>query len=133
MAITQRKRSLADESISVSKGDVKDSPEKLGELKEKEGDVKSQKEKKAGFIKTTIAELKKVEWPTWKYTVTWVGIVIVFTIVMSIALGFFDHIFKTNMEYINCTSSYKIEPEVADKDYKECTQNLFNNLILRGE
>ncbi|GEM_PF-1253746 len=65
---------------------------------------KAQKPKKMSFLSSTICELKRVEWPTFKQTMSWAAVTIVFTIMISLTLGFFDHVFAAGINFIDCTS-----------------------------
>lgn len=133
MAVVKKSKSLADEQIVEVAGN--ESPEKKNKVEESSAKTQEESKKthKKGFLKTTIQELKKVDWPSFKYTVTWGGVVIIFTIIMSLALGTFDHVFKSGMNYVDCTANYKTEKDAADKDYKECAQDTIDSLVFKNK
>lgn len=53
-----------------------------------------------GFLKESIAELKKVVWPSREDVVSSVKIVLISTIVIAVILGLLDLLFVSGMNYI---------------------------------
>lgn len=70
--------------------------------------------KKDGFLASTIAELKKVEWPSLAYVLRWTAVIILFTAAISLFLGFVDNIFTAGVRFIDCTS--EITQNTDDSD-----------------
>jgi len=95
------------------------------DLKKEANKPKKQPQKKTGFITTTIEELKKVIWPNFSYVVNWTIVIIIFTLVFSLSLSFFDHVFGRSVTFVNCTS-----PQGQGQDLGECVQNFGRNLIF---
>jgi len=84
-------------------------------------------EKKPGFFTSTINELKKVEWPGLRYVVNWSLAILLFTAVLSLFLGFADHIFSAGISFANCTS-----PANSDsRTVQECSDELVTKLTFR--
>ncbi len=114
-------------------------------LVDKENDVLTSKEsdsdsgvktlvKKRGFLLSTIDELRKVEWPTFKYTANWSAVIIVFTFIFSLSIGFIDNIFQSGIKYVSCTADNQVtEKSSEDKSVKfgECNTDLVKNLSFR--
>ena len=88
-------------------------------------------EKKPGFFKSTITELKKVEWPGAGYVARWTGAVLLFTVVVSLFLGFVDNIFTGGLKFIDCTTELTQE-DPGDDVLRGCTQDLFEDLTFRS-
>jgi preprotein translocase SecE subunit len=61
--------------------------------------------KKRSFLASVIDELKKVEWPGFRYVINWSLLVICFTAVFSLILGGADHVFETGINFVSCSSS----------------------------
>ena len=95
------------------------------DLKKDASKSKKQSQKKKGFLITTIEELKKVTWPNFSYVVNWTMVIVVFTLVFSLSLSFFDHVFGRSVTFVNCTS-----PQGQGQDLGECVQNFGRNLIF---
>jgi preprotein translocase SecE subunit len=102
MAITRQKTdSLVEANLNVAAKDI--DPNNLDSNKKVE--ITGQNSvKKPNFLQTTIEELKLVKWPTWQYVYKWSSIILLFTFVMSIGLGFFDKFFTTGVKFVDCTS-----------------------------
>lgn len=83
--------------------------------------------KKKGFIRSTIAELRLVQWPTLKYTVTWATIVVLFTLTLIVFVGGVDKLFTGVFEYTTCTAKYY--KGGGGSDYGQCGRELGKNLI----
>jgi preprotein translocase SecE subunit len=128
MAITRNKKdSLVDTQMSENVVvDIK--PGTTG-LKEEQPDTpKAEKnQKKPGFIRTTIEELKKVQWPSFSYVIRWSGIIIMFTVVISLSLGFFDHLFTGSIKFVDCSS-----PIGQNQPLQKCGENLVTYLTFRS-
>jgi preprotein translocase SecE subunit len=128
MAITRNKSdSLVDAQLTENVVvDIK--PGTTGMKDDQPDPIKNgKKPKKPGFIKTTIDELKKVEWPKFDYVVRWSGIIIMFTIVIAIALGFFDHLFTGSIKFVDCTS-----PAGQNQPLQKCSEDLATYLTFRS-
>lgn len=52
------------------------------------------------FFKGVLAELKKVNWPTRQETMSYVGVVLMMCLLLSILLGVFDGIFHKMISYL---------------------------------
>ncbi len=126
MAITRNKKdSLVDVALTADKvlGDDKKSiGNKLGTQINKP----YKEAKKPGFIKTTIEELRKVNWPGLSYVLRWSSIIILFTVLVSLSLGLFDHIFTGGMKFVDCTS-----PSGRKQTVQSCGQELSEYLTFR--
>ncbi len=59
---------------------------------------------KNSFFTATWKELRQVSWPNWQTTFNWGVITILFTLILSLSLGFFDHLFSAGIYFIDCTS-----------------------------
>ncbi len=59
---------------------------------------------KGNFLVATWKELKQVDWPNWQTTFNWGVITVLFTLILSLSLGFFDHLFSAGIYFIDCTS-----------------------------
>ena len=57
-------------------------------------------EKFINYIKTSIAELKKVSWPTKKETYNYTLIVIGLSLAVAIFLGSLDFVFNLGLEFL---------------------------------
>ena len=119
MAITRRNDTSLVETKLVS--DIKVEP-----LEEKI-QAKPPKTKKPTFISTTIDELKLVEWPNLKYITRWAGVIILFTIVLSLFMGGIDHIFTTGIKFVDCSS-----PQSGKRNLAECSTELIKNISGRS-
>ena len=75
--------------------------------------------------------LSKVKWPTWKQTMGWSLTVFLFTIILSLFLGFFDNIFNGLIGFAECTATLT-KQEIPDKNFAECSADLGNTLIFRN-
>ena len=56
------------------------------------------------FVIATWKELKQVTWPNWPTVFSWTVITILFTLILSLSLGFFDHFFSAGIYFVDCTS-----------------------------
>jgi preprotein translocase SecE subunit len=93
-------------------------------------------EKKRGFIASTIDEMKKVEWPSFKYTSNWAVIIVIFTTFFSLTIGLIDHVFDSGLKYVQCTANITTNAS-SDKDennnrFKDCGTDLVKNISFRG-
>ena len=129
MAITRTKESLAD--IQIGENATQGSGKTPLNPLPKDKIVSSKPIKKRGFLATTIDELRKVNWPTFRYTITWSVIVLIFTVFMSIFMGYFDHLFKNSITYVQCTATYNIEGDKAEKDLHSCNNEYVDTLTFK--
>jgi preprotein translocase SecE subunit len=93
---------------------------------EKEENIKEEPKRKVGFLKSVWVELKQAQWPSFKYVLTWGITVVIFTLVFSIFLGFFDNIFNSGIKFVECTS-----PQGANDSIVDCTPELVENLTFQ--
>jgi preprotein translocase SecE subunit len=124
MAITRQKTdSLVEANIAGKSKNIEPKPldSKPNSLPKVE-----KKERKPGFLKTTLEELKLVQWPTWKYVYKWSSIILLFTFVMSISLGLFDRIFTDGVKFVDCTS-----PAGQKRNVGDCGKDFWTNLTAR--
>jgi preprotein translocase SecE subunit len=136
MAITRKKEdSLVETGLKGKKlDDVKSTgkEEKNGdspEPKPKDSLKGSLKKKKvAGFLSTTIEELKKVQWPTFNYTIKTTVIIIIFTLVFSSALGLFEHGMTSGVKFVACTT-----PEGSNQPIEECLDQFKDQLLFQTD
>lgn len=124
MAITRTKKdSLVETKLSEKiVTDIKTTDKET----EKNVEPKATKTKKPGFIATTIDELRKVRWPSWQYVLRWSGVIILFTFVFSVSLGFFDHAFTGGIKFVDCTS-----PQSRNQSIQSCGIELGEFLTFR--
>ena len=128
MAITRNKKdSLVDAQISENVAvDIK--PGTTGLKDDQPTTVETDKKvKKPGFLQTTIDELKKVDWPRPGYVLRWSGIILMFTAVVALSLGFFDHLFTGSIKFIDCSS-----PAGQNQPLQKCGENLATYLTFRS-
>lgn len=85
--------------------------------------------RKKGFIRTTVEELRKVDWPGFSKTANWSIIVIIFTVLISVTLGFFDHIFSAGIDFVDCTSP---QGRGENTTLEQCGRELGDNLTFRN-
>lgn len=105
---------------------------KIEIVKPLEGSKKDDKQppkKKKGFLKSTKDELKKVDWPGFKYVVSWGAVVVLFATGLALFLGLFDHVFSSGMKYVDCTATM----EETDISAKKCSQNLIDDLTFQDD
>lgn len=93
-------------------------------------------EKKQGFFASTIEEMKKVEWPSFRYTLNWSVIIIIFTAFFALSIGFIDHVFDSSLKYVQCTANITTVAS-NDKDennnrFRDCNTDLVKNISFRG-
>jgi preprotein translocase SecE subunit len=80
--------------------------------------------KKRSFIASVIDELKKVQWPSFRYVVNWSVLVICFTAIFSLILGGADHVFETGIGFVKCSS-----PEGDKRELGVCSLQLARKLV----
>ncbi len=85
--------------------------------------------KKKGFFRTTFEELLKVDWPSAEKTINWSIMVFLFTVIISITLGFFDHIFSAGIGFVECTSP---QARGNSTTFDQCGLELADNLTFRN-
>lgn len=73
---------------------------------------------KKGFFRSTWEELKLVQWPTWQYTLKWAGIVVLFTLILTVFIGGVDKLFQSGFNYASCTARYY--QGTGGSDYEQC-------------
>jgi preprotein translocase SecE subunit len=83
--------------------------------------------KKKGFLASTIAELRLVQWPSFKYTLTWATIVVLFTLILIVFVGGVDKLFSGVFQYTTCTAKYY--KGGGGSDYGQCARELGQSLI----
>ena len=121
MAITRVK---TDSLVAVDLASTSKDVEKTStEPKKKDSGKPLEKEKKPGFIATTIEELKLVQWPTWRYVYRWSAVILLFTLVVAILLGSFDGLVTNGIRFVDCTSSVG-----KKQDLPECGKEFWQNL-----
>lgn len=89
----------------------------------------SSSDKKSGFVASTFKELSKVEWPSWKYVLTWSAVIILFTGIFSIILGFADHTFSSSLLYSDCVG--KSVKQESNDSIGNCTERYFQTLTYQ--
>jgi preprotein translocase SecE subunit len=127
MAIARtQKDNISD--IEIAKKDSLGKVEKKDSDKPKETkSTKKKVERKPGFITSTISELRKVEWPGFRYVVNWSLTIIVFTTVFSLVIGFADHIFSAGIGFANCSSPANEDSRTV----QECADEFVTNITFR--
>jgi preprotein translocase SecE subunit len=98
-------------------------------------DFAGKKPKKRGFLASTVDELKKVEWPSLKYTVNWSIVIVIFTILFSLSVGIIDNVFQSGIKYVSCTAENSTaDKSTDDKNTRlgECNTDLIKGLSFRG-
>lgn len=78
------------------------------------------------FIATTIEELRKSYWPSFGYVVRWSVIIVIFTGIFSVSLGFFDNVFNSGVRFIDCTSA-----KSRNQNLQDCSRELAQKLTYR--
>jgi len=130
MAITRKvnEESTVDTVITSAGGGkpISDVKSKQDDQKVSKTERKEIKAKKVGFVASTIDEMKKMEWPGYKYILKWSGLVILFTFIFSMFLGSVDHLFGTMVKVVDCTS-----PEAKNKKITECGDEIINYLTFK--
>jgi preprotein translocase SecE subunit len=121
MAISRRKN---DSIVETQIGD------KQVETKKSELNLKKPEQKK-GFLRSTLYELTKVEWPSMQYTVRWSAFIILFTIFISLFLGYVDQVFTSGITFIDCTKPL-VTDDKGDNLLQKCTTDFFNDVTFRG-
>lgn len=121
MAISRSKKdAIVDAQIDSKAVETKSSPEEI-----------KKQEKKPGFLASTIAELKKVEWPSRQYTVRWATVIIIFTAGISLFLGAVDGVFTSGLKFVDCTTEISQSDDETSDLLQGCSQDLLNDLTFR--
>ncbi len=121
MAISRSKKdAIVDAQIDKKNVETKKSTE-----------VIKKQEKKPGFFRSTVAELKKVEWPTWKYTSRWSAVIVMFTVAISLFLGLVDNVFTSGFKFVGCTTEITQGDGERNEILSGCSQDLLNDLTFR--
>ncbi len=89
----------------------------------------TEKSKRIGFFRSTLDELRQVEWPTFKQTMSWAMVTIIFTIMLSLTLGFFDHVFAAGINFVDCTSP---RGRGESTTIAQCSRELVDYLTFRN-
>jgi preprotein translocase SecE subunit len=124
MAITRSNKG------SVATTDIKAATQPNGKVPEStpESPKKSSLEnRKEGFFRSAITEVRKAEWPTFGYVVRWSLVIILFTAVLSSLLGFVDFTFENLLDFVDCTS-----PQSRGEELQACGQELFENMTYQN-
>lgn len=128
MAITRNKKdSLVETQIgNTSISGDSPLPKESDLIAKPKNNQTKQEVLKPSFFRTTIDELKKVEWPRFGYVLRWAGVIVMFSVVIALALGFFDHIFTASIKFVDCTS-----PTGKNQPLKDCTRELGEYITFR--
>jgi len=121
MAISSSKKGNLVETVLVetSKKD-NNSPEPKVTNPENE---RVQVEKKRGFLASTIDELKLTRWPSFGYVLRWSLVIILFTGLFAVVIGFFDNVFTSGIKFVDCSS-----PQGRNRPLAECRDDFLKNL-----
>jgi preprotein translocase SecE subunit len=120
MAISRSKNnSIADAQLSNKQVETKKSD--LGLKKP---------ELKKGLIKSTLFELSKVEWPSFKYTLRWSEIIIIFTIFISLFIGYADQVFTSGISFVDCTKPL-VGKDAEKNVLSGCSTDFINSVTFR--
>ena len=96
----------------------------------------NKQEKKKGFFASTIEEMKKVEWPSIRYTANWSMVIIIFTTVFAFSIGLIDHVFESSVKYVQCTANITTSGGGDAQENKDrfsgCGTDLVKNISFRG-
>ena len=79
---------------------------------------------RVNFLQSTMYELSKAEWPTFKYILNWIVVIVIFTTAVSLFLSFVDNTSKSGVNYVSCFSK-KNSPE-------NCNGKLWNELTFNN-
>jgi preprotein translocase SecE subunit len=124
MAITRTKQgNLVETKVDSNSGNDDQLNTNVQYAKEKTENT----DKKPGFLRSTIIELKKVTWPTIEYVIRWSLIIIAFTAFFSIILGFVDMIFESSVKYVDCTS-----PQGRNQPVSTCNNEFLADITLQS-
>jgi preprotein translocase SecE subunit len=121
MAIVQKRNSLADISL-VEEGQIETSE------KDTVGSDKVSNKKPKGLIQSTLDEVRKVDWPSFGYVLKWSITILVFTFIFAIALGVFDHIFRSGVLFVDCSS-----PQGKNRGLSQCGNELLLDLTFANQ
>lgn len=121
MAISSSKKgNLVDTVLVETSNKEKKVPETKVDSPENE---RIQIEKKRGFLASTIDELKLTRWPSFGYVARWSVVIILFTALFAIVIGFFDNVFTASIKFVDCTSA-----EGRNRPLNECGDDFLKNL-----
>lgn len=128
MPITQRKvDNLVETELTTKRvEDVKQSKGSKPSPKSKPVKKSTESGKKSGFVASTLQELSKVSWPSFRYTYGWSVVIVLFTLVTSLFLGAFDYLFTQSIKFVDCTS-----PQGQSRQLGECAQELGRSLTFQ--
>jgi preprotein translocase SecE subunit len=86
--------------------------------------------KKQSFFKTTLAEIKKVEWPNFGYIKNWTAAILLFTVVLSGAIYGVDNAFNFSYKLVLCNSTdFKAAANSAEDKKQSYTLENFNSCL----
>ena len=124
MAITRNQATLADSQLNSTT-----------QITENNNiDTSHGSSRASGFIGSTINELKKVEWPTLRYVLNWSAVIICFSALFAVSLGFFDHVFTGSIKFVDCTSTgFRNEQTDKQKKLGECSQQLGEYIAFKSK
>ena len=124
MAITRNQATLVDTQLNST-----------AQMLDKNNDTDTDfKKRKSGFIGSTVDELKRVSWPTFRYVINWSCVIICFSALFAVSLGFFDHIFTGGIKFVDCTSTgYKNEQTDKQKKFNECSQQFGEYIVFKSK
>jgi len=126
MAITRtQKDSLTDVQVGREKVSKIEGDAGTGSTK-----TRSKAEKKPGFLATTFDELRKVEWPTRRYTFNWSVVIILFTVFISLFMGLVDHTFTSGVRFATCTST--LNAENRESGVRDCANSFGEDILFRN-
>lgn len=123
MAISASKKGNLVDTVLV---EATKKDQKILNPKDKIVETETKPEKKSSFISTTIDELRLTSWPKFSYVLRWSVIIILFTALFAVIIGFFDDTFTSSVKFIDCTSD-----QGRSRDIKECTDDFLKNLTYR--
>ena len=87
--------------------------------------------KKPGFLRSTISELSKVNWPNLGYVLRWSLVIIIFTTFFSLALSLTDNTFNSLVQFTTCTAPVSASGD--GQSLQDCSKTLGERLIFRKE
>jgi preprotein translocase SecE subunit len=126
MAITRNQASLVDTQLNSSS--------QMVDKSKKDSELDGKRVKKSSFISSTVDEMKKVSWPSFRYVVNWSCVIICFSALFAVSLGFFDHIFTGGIKFVDCTSTgYKNEQTDKQKKLNECSQQFGDYIVFKAK
>jgi preprotein translocase SecE subunit len=130
MAIIRTKQdSLSATKLAeaTSGGKPNQDEEKLANAQKSKGETAKKKGNfLTNFIATTFEELKKSQWPSFSYVARWGSVIIIFTAIFSLVLGFFDNTFNSGIRFVDCTST-----KSRNQSLNSCTTEFLQKVTYR--